>query len=113
MMSSGPCFARNVDSFPFPQISHARFCPLLTKVILIFFEFRNDLCYKIGHIECPAFAAPGMNVPVKHRPFMTLFILFSQAPNVVTEIFAKYIYCVLLLCIWCHTCMLRKICSGL
>ena len=35
-------------------------CPLFSKGhAKIFREFRHDLCYKLGHIECPGFAAPG------------------------------------------------------
>ena len=35
-------------------------CPLFSKSHAeIFREFRHDLCYKLGHIECPGFAAPG------------------------------------------------------
>ena len=35
-------------------------CPLFSKGHAeIFREFRHDLCYKLGHIECPGFAAPG------------------------------------------------------
>ena len=34
-------------------------CPLFSKGhAKIFREFRHDLCYKLGHIECPRFAAP-------------------------------------------------------
>ena len=35
-------------------------CPLFSNGHAeIFHEFRHDLCYKLGHIECPWFAAPG------------------------------------------------------
>ena len=35
-------------------------CPLFSKGHAeISREFRHDLCYKLGHIECPGFAAPG------------------------------------------------------
>ena len=35
-------------------------CPLFSKGHAeISREFRHDLCYKLGHIECPWFAAPG------------------------------------------------------
>ena len=56
-----PMFCRNIDSFLFRQISGAR-CPLFSKDHAeIFCEFRHDLCYKLGHIACPWFAAPGRN----------------------------------------------------
>ena len=35
-------------------------CPLFSNGHAeISHEFRHDLCYKLGHIECPGFAAPG------------------------------------------------------
>ena len=55
-------------------------CPLFSKDHAeIFREFRHDLCYKLGHIECLRFAAPGRS---QHSCktiglFMSLFILLD------------------------------------
>ena len=55
-------------------------CPLFSKGhAKIFHEFRHDLCYKLGHIECQGFAAPGRS---QHSCktivlFMSLFILLG------------------------------------
>ena len=39
----------------------------------IFREFWDDLCYKLGHIECPGFAAPGRS----QRSCVSLLILLG------------------------------------
>ena len=55
-------------------------CPLFSKGhAKIFRGFRHDLCYKLGHIECPGFAALGRS---QHSCktivlFMSLFILLG------------------------------------
>ena len=55
-------------------------CPVCSKCHTeIFHEFWHDLCYKLGHIECPRFSAMGMN---QHSWkilafFMSLFILLG------------------------------------
>ena len=67
-----PMFCRNVDSFPFRQISGSRFVHFFSKGHAeIFREFRHDLCYKLGHIECLGFAAPGRSQRSQNnRPFL-------------------------------------------
>ena len=55
-------------------------CPLFSKSHAeIFREFRHDLCYKLGHIECPGFAAPGRSQRSCKTIslFMSLFILLG------------------------------------
>ena len=76
-----PMFCRNVDSFLFRQISGSRFVHFFIKSHAeIFREFRHDLCYKLGHIECPGFAAPGRSQRSwkAYALFMSLFILLGQ-----------------------------------
>ena len=75
-----PMFCRNVDLFPFRQILGSRFVHFFSKShAQIFREFRHDLCYKLGHIECPGFSAPGRSQRSCKTIglFMSLFILLG------------------------------------
>ena len=56
-----PMFCRNVDSSVLANF-RCSICPLFSKGHAeIFREFQDDLCYKLGHIECPGFASSGRN----------------------------------------------------
>ena len=52
-----PMFCWNVDSFPFRQISGARYVQFFAKVMpKNFVDFGMTCARKVGHIECPEFA---------------------------------------------------------
>ena len=81
--SEWPMFCRNIDSFPFRQISGARYVQFLAKVMpKNFVDFGMTCARKVGHIECPGFAGTrikrcsGMKLV-----FIIIFPLFQNADD--------------------------------
>ena len=79
MKPSGLCFAGMLIHFRSGKFQVLDLSTFSKSHAEIFREFRHDLCYKLGHIECPRFAAPGRSQRSCKTIglFMSLFILLG------------------------------------